>query len=85
MIGTERAREGLGKIEMHRQDTLVSSRVSRKAELESSEKRWMWTAQNPAAARFDSCAAGLFAPGQADPATLANLGLLHIIHLRRIA
>ena len=83
MIGTKWAREGLGKIKMHRKDTLVSRRMSRKAELESSEKRWMWTAPNPAAARFDSCAAGLFAPGQADPATLTNLGLLRIIYLRR--
>lgn len=57
--------------------------MSCKAELESSEKRWMWTAQNPAAARFDSCAAGLFAPRQALYATPTNLCLLHIIYLRR--
>lgn len=64
MIGAEWASEGLGKIGMHRQKTgWEGSGVSRKLDLESSEKRWMRTAQSPAAARFDSCAAGLCAPG----------------------
>lgn len=64
MIGTEWAREGLGKIGMHRQKTRWGGAgVSRKVDRESREKRWMRTAQSPAAARFDSCAAGLRAPG----------------------